>query len=75
VGIGVGRTPAESEATGRVRPNSADRVGRLKEVFDVVMRLLAGETVTLLGRFVTVRQVKLDTGPAKGVTIASAIGA
>jgi probable F420-dependent oxidoreductase len=69
VGIGAGHTPAEWEATGRVRPNSADRVGRLKEVFDVVVRLLAGETVTRLGRYVTVRQVTSDTGPAKGVTM------
>ena len=66
LGMGAGHTPTEWEARGRPRPNSADRVGRLQEVFDSVARLLEGQTVTTTGRFVTLENAALSTAPSGG---------
>lgn len=70
LGMGAGHTPAEWTARGNDRPNSADRVGRLKEVVDAVARLLNGEAVTAAGRYTTMNEAKLDGLPVSGgVTI------
>ena len=46
LGIGAGHTPAEWRAIGATRPSPTDRVARLIESADVIVRLLRGETVT-----------------------------
>lgn len=73
LGLGAGHTPVEWTDLGRVRPVAARRVARLGEVVDVVVRLLAGETVTVSGRHVQVHQASLKDLPV-GRDITLAIG-
>lgn len=63
LGLGAGHTPVEWEDVGRRRPGAADRVTRLAEVLEVVVRLLAGESVTLQGRHVQVHGARLANLP------------
>ncbi len=63
LGLGAGHTPVEWEDVGRRRPPPAERVARLSEVVDVVVRLLAGETVTLAGRHVEMHEARLEGLP------------
>ena len=74
LGMGAGHTPAEWEARGRTRPNPAGRVGRLKEVFDSVARLLDGQTVTTTGRYVTLYNAALSAAPKDQRTVRLAVG-
>lgn len=66
LGMGAGHTPAEWTARGRDRPNSADRVGRLKEIVDAVAHLLKGDTVSAAGRYTILKEAKLDDLPTSG---------
>jgi probable F420-dependent oxidoreductase len=66
LGLGAGHTPMEWEDIGRRRPNAAERVARLTEVVDVVIRLLAGEVVTLRGQHVQVHDARLEDLPVGG---------
>lgn len=66
LGLGAGHTPVEWGDVGRRRPPASERVGRLCEVVDVVVGLLAGETVTLEGKHVQVREARLQDLPVSG---------
>jgi len=71
LGLGAGHTPGEWQDVGRQRPPPAERVGRLREVVEIVVRLLAGETVTLDGQYVQVHEAGLQALPVGGgITIA-----
>lgn len=66
LGVGAGHTPREWEDIGRHRPAPKDRARRLAEFVEAVAALLNGETVTLEGRYLTLRQSRLDGLPALG---------
>ena len=66
LGLGAGHTFAEWEVSGLTRPPADDRAGRLVEFFDAVSRLLAGETVTVEGRYLRLVEARLDELPAAG---------
>ncbi|HEY2692483.1 MAG TPA: LLM class flavin-dependent oxidoreductase [Streptosporangiaceae bacterium] len=66
LGLGAGHTPREWEDLGRQRPAPAERAGRLAEFAEVVARLLHGDTVTHEGRYLTLRESRLDGLPAGG---------
>lgn len=66
LGLGAGHTPREWEDLGRQRPAPAERAGRLAEFAEVVARLLRGDTVTHEGRYLTLRESRLDGLPAGG---------
>jgi probable F420-dependent oxidoreductase len=66
LGLGAGHTPREWEDIGRHRPAPTDRARRLAEFVETVAALLRGETVTLEGRYLTVRRSRLDGLPAMG---------
>lgn len=66
LGLGAGHTPREWEDLGRRRPAPAERAARLAEFTEVVARLLRGDTVTHEGRYLTVRESRLDGLPAGG---------
>jgi probable F420-dependent oxidoreductase len=66
LGLGAGHTPREWEDLGRQRPAPAERAGRLAEFAEVVARLLRGDTVTHAGRYLTLRDSRLDGLPAGG---------
>jgi probable F420-dependent oxidoreductase len=59
LGLGAGHTPAEWTMEGRTYPGPADRVARLGEMVEVVMRLLAGEVVSFGGKHVHVSEAFL----------------
>ena len=65
-GLGAGHTFREWEMTGRARPSAADRAGRLVEFVDAVAGLLAGETVTVEGRYLRLHETRLEGLPAQG---------
>ena len=67
LGIGAGHTPREWADIGRQRPSPPERAGRLAEFAEAVAGLLAGETVTLDGQYLALRDARLDgtlAGPA-----------
>jgi probable F420-dependent oxidoreductase len=66
LGLGAGHTPREWEDLGSQRPAPAERAGRLAEFAEVVARLLRGDTVTHAGRYLTLRDSRLDGLPAGG---------
>ena len=66
LGLGAGHTPREWEDLGSQRPAPAGRAGRLAEFTEVVARLLRGDTVTHEGRYLTLRESRLDDLPAGG---------
>ena len=61
ISLGSGEALNE-QITGQKWPIKAERNARLQECFDIIRRLLAGETVTHYGR-VTVEDAKLYTRP------------
>jgi probable F420-dependent oxidoreductase len=66
LGLGAGHTPREWQDIGRERPSPGERAGRLAEFVDVVARLLNGDTVTHQGRYLTLRDSRLDGLPTGG---------
>ena len=66
LGIGAGQTPREWEDIGRHRPLPRERAERLAEFARAVAGLLRGETVTLEGKYLTLRGSRLDGLPAGG---------
>ena len=66
LGLGAGHTPREWEDLGSQRPAPAERAGRLAEFTEVTARLLRGGTVTHEGRYLTLRESRLDGLPAGG---------
>jgi probable F420-dependent oxidoreductase len=73
LGLGAGHTPREWEDLGRPRPAPAERAGRLAEFVEIVARLLRGDTVTDEGRYLTLRESRLDGLPA-GDRVRLAVG-
>jgi probable F420-dependent oxidoreductase len=71
LGVGAGHTPREWSDVGRQRPSAADRAGRLAEFADAVAGLLAGETVTAEGRYLSLDGARLTDPPGRpgGVTL------
>lgn len=69
LGLGAGHTPREWSDIGRVRPSPADRAGRLVELVDAVADLLQGSTVTLDGRFLCIRDARLEGLPTGRVRL------
>lgn len=59
LGMGAGHTPAEWAAIGQERPSAADRVGRMIEMTLLIQRLMAGESVTHAGQYVSMRDASL----------------
>jgi probable F420-dependent oxidoreductase len=59
LGLGAGHTPAEWTMLGRQRPPAAARVTHLAETIDAVVRLLAGDTVTVDGSSVRTCDARL----------------
>ena len=66
LGIGAGHTPREWDDIGQRRPMPADRAGRLAEFAATVAALLAGETVTRRGSYLSLHGSRLDGLPASG---------
>lgn len=60
LGLGAGHTPSEWSQIGRRRPSPSERVHRLEEVVRSVIALLDGQTVSLDGRYVTLRDARLE---------------
>ena len=60
LGIGAGHTPREWADIGRERPSPPERAGRLAEFAEAVAGLLAGQSVTLDGQYLAVRDARLD---------------
>jgi len=69
LGLGAGHTPREWSDIGRGRPSPADRAGRLVELVDAVADLLQGSTVTLDGRFLSIRDARLEDLPTGRVRL------
>ena len=65
-GIGAGWNETEFRAFGLP---FAERAARFEESFDVIRRLLAGERVSVVGRFVHVRDAVLLPEPARRVPL------
>jgi alkanesulfonate monooxygenase SsuD/methylene tetrahydromethanopterin reductase-like flavin-dependent oxidoreductase (luciferase family) len=72
LGIGAGHTPREWADIGRQRPSPSERAGRLAEFAEAVAGLLAGETVTLDGQYLALRDARLD-GTLAGPALAGAV--
>src|SRR5260370_41372080 len=66
LGIGAGHTPREWDDIGQHRPAPGDRAGRLAEFAEAVAALLNGETVTRSGRYLSLREARLEGLPATG---------
>jgi probable F420-dependent oxidoreductase len=64
LGVGAGHTPREWADVGRSRPGPRQRAERLAEFVTAVGALLSGETVTLDGSYLTLRDSLLDGLPA-----------
>jgi probable F420-dependent oxidoreductase len=64
LGVGAGHTPREWADVGQCRPGPRQRAERLAEFVTVVARLLSGETVTLEGSYLSLRDSLLDGLPA-----------
>ncbi|HEY2080348.1 MAG TPA: LLM class flavin-dependent oxidoreductase, partial [Streptosporangiaceae bacterium] len=64
LGVGAGHTPREWADVGRSRPGPRQRAERLAEFVTAVAALLSGETVTLDGSYLTLRDSLLDGLPA-----------
>lgn len=73
LGIGAGHTPREWSDVGRERPAAPERAARLAEFVEAVSGLLRGETVTLTGRHLALRDSLLDGLPA-GNRVRLAVG-
>ncbi|HEX8006024.1 MAG TPA: LLM class flavin-dependent oxidoreductase [Trebonia sp.] len=63
LGIGAGHTPREWADIGQGRPGPRQRAERLAEFADVVAGLLRGRTVTQDGKYLTLRESRLDRLP------------
>lgn len=70
LGIGAGHTPREWSDVGRERPAPPERAERMAEFAEAVSRLLRGDTVTLDGRHLTLRNSLLDGLPTGRVKLA-----
>jgi probable F420-dependent oxidoreductase len=66
LGLGAGHTPREWADIGRSRPGPRQRAERLAEFAAVTAELLAGRTVTMRGRYLSVRESRLEGLPAGG---------
>jgi probable F420-dependent oxidoreductase len=66
LGIGAGHTPREWSDIGSQRPAPRERAERMAEFVEAVSRLLRGETVTLDGRHLALRDSLLDGLPVGG---------
>jgi probable F420-dependent oxidoreductase len=66
LGIGAGHTPREWSDLGGERPAPRERAERLAEFVEAVSRLLRGETVTLDGSHLALRDSRLDGLPVGG---------
>jgi len=64
LGVGAGHTPREWADVGQSRPGARQRAERLAEFVTAVAALLKGETVTLDGRYLTLRESVLEGLPA-----------
>lgn len=60
LGIGAGHTPAEWQAVGLNRPSASSRAGRMVEMAPIIQRLLAGETVSHQGDYVSLTETTLS---------------
>ena len=60
LGLGAGHTPAEWRAIGSERPPVRERIDRFVEAYDVIERLLHGETVTFAGTQITLDDATLQ---------------
>lgn len=59
LGVGAGHTPAEWTMQGMAMPSAGARVARMVEVVDQARKLLAGETVTVTGEHIHLREAHL----------------
>ncbi|MGH3006330.1 MAG: LLM class flavin-dependent oxidoreductase [Gaiellaceae bacterium] len=66
LGLGAGWADAESDAFGYP---TDDRVGRFEEALHIVVPLLRGETVTVVGRYHTVRDAVLRPPPERRIPV------
>jgi probable F420-dependent oxidoreductase len=66
LGLGAGHTPREWSDIGQHRPGPRERAERLAEFVEAVAALLKGETVTLQGRHLALRDSLLDGLPGAG---------
>lgn len=73
LGIGAGHTPREWADVGRERPPPRERAERMAQFVEAVGRLLRGETVSTDGRYVALRESRLDGLPV-GNRIKLAVG-
>jgi probable F420-dependent oxidoreductase len=64
LGVGAGHTHREWADVGQSRPGPRQRAERLAEFVTVVARLLSGDTVTLEGSYLSLRDSLLDGLPA-----------
>jgi probable F420-dependent oxidoreductase len=64
LGVGAGHTPREWADVGQSRPGPRQRAKRLAEFVTAVAALLKGETVTLDGRHLALRESMLEGLPA-----------
>jgi alkanesulfonate monooxygenase SsuD/methylene tetrahydromethanopterin reductase-like flavin-dependent oxidoreductase (luciferase family) len=74
LGLGAGHTPQEWADQGLDRPSPSERAGRLAEFTEVTARLLAGETVTWSGRYLTLRQARLRDLPVPDGGVSLTVG-
>jgi probable F420-dependent oxidoreductase len=63
LGVGAGHTPREWADIGQDRPTPRHRAERLVEFVEAVSALLRGLTVTQEGRYLTLREARLDSLP------------
>jgi probable F420-dependent oxidoreductase len=73
LGVGAGHTPREWSDIGRDRPAPRERAERLVEFVEAISGLLRGETITLDGRHLALRDSVLDGLPT-GRRIRLAVG-
>ena len=63
LGLGTGHTPDEWSQVGMERPSPAQRVERLDEATAAITGLLAGDTVTFVGRHLRLNRARLQDLP------------
>jgi alkanesulfonate monooxygenase SsuD/methylene tetrahydromethanopterin reductase-like flavin-dependent oxidoreductase (luciferase family) len=66
LGLGAGHTPREWSDIGRDRPAPRERAERLAEFVEAVAALLRGDTVTVAGKHLALRESFLDGLPSEG---------
>jgi probable F420-dependent oxidoreductase len=74
VGLGAGHTPQEWQDLGRQRPSPGDRARRLVESVEIIARLLHGDTVDVVGRYVSANGAALTGLPVGPGRITLTVG-